>query len=42
MDTITDFVKILELKRYSKSTIDNYRSYINMLKLQEVGYYSYK
>ena len=33
MDPITDFVKILELKRYSKSTIDNYHSQLKFLKL---------
>ena len=33
MDSITDFVKILELKSYSKSTIDNYHSQLKFLKL---------
>ena len=32
MDVITDFVKILKLKRYSKSTIDSYRGHLLLAK----------
>ena len=28
MDIITEFIKILELKRYSKQTISNYARYL--------------
>ena len=33
MDSITDFIKILELKRYSKQTIANYKSQLEFLRL---------
>jgi site-specific recombinase XerD len=33
MDTITDFVKILQIKRFSKQTIDSYKSQLQFLKL---------
>ncbi len=33
MDPITDFVRLLEIKRYSKSTIDNYKSQLFFAKL---------
>jgi len=33
MDAITNFVRILELKRYSKSTIQNYQNHLKLAKL---------
>lgn len=33
MDSITDFVKILELKRYSKNTVVSYQSHLKLTKL---------
>jgi len=33
MDPITDFVRLMEIKRYSKSTIDNYKSQLCFAKL---------
>jgi len=32
MDAVTDFVKILEIKRYSKKTIDSYQSHLRMVR----------
>lgn len=32
MDIITDFIKILELKRYSKNTIESYQSHLRLVR----------
>ena len=37
MSTITDFIRILEIKRYSKQTIDNYRSQLQFTQLHLNG-----
>ena len=37
MSDITDFIRILEIKRYSKQTIDNYKSQLHFTKLHLNG-----